>query len=176
LLVDHFRKPAICEHDRVKLAGVAQLPSESVMSALRLMSPPHSQLRGQSSQNSAQSSASSIQYRSVQGCTVSKPGWQIDSRPGIGLQFLSQGLISSIGSLSQHLERLGKQLISSGRSSMVADNQIPRLRLAGRWNKDKSASDMDGYGKSLDLMGIHGALLLTPRQPPACAHPRTHHV
>jgi hypothetical protein len=65
-------------------------------------------------------------------------------------------LISGFGGLSYHLDKLGKQLTSGGRSSMVAENQAPRLRLAGRWNKDKSASDMDGYGKSLDLMGIHG--------------------
>lgn len=72
-------------------------------------------------------------------------------------------MISGFGGLSYHLDKLGKQLTSGGRSSMVTENQAPRLRLAGRWNKDKSASDMDGYGKSLDLMGIHGASC-----PPCC--------
>jgi hypothetical protein len=126
------------------------------MSALRLMSPPQLHLRGQSSQNNAQSPSPGVQYRTIQGCSVSTPGRHLGSGPGLNLQALSQGLISSIGGLSQHLDKLGKQLISGGRSNMVAETQVPRLRLEGRWNKDKSASDMQGYGKSLDLMGIHG--------------------
>jgi hypothetical protein len=144
------------------LAGVAQLPSESVMSASRLMSPSQAPVREQSRHSSSHTPPPSVQYKTIRGCIVSRPGWHIET-PRISLQSVSQSLISGFGGLSYHLDRLGKQLSSGGRSSMVAENQAPRLRLAGRWNKDKSASDMDGYGKSLDLMGIHGESC-----PPCC--------
>ena len=131
----------------------------ALMSTSRLMNPSQSHLREQPRQSSPHQAPPSVQYKTIQGCIVSRPGWHID-KPRISLQSVSQGLISGFGGLSYHLDKLGKQLISGGRSSMVAENQAPRLRLAGRWNKDKSASDMDGYGKSLDLMGIHGASCL----------------
>ena len=152
------------------LAGVAQLPSESVMSASRLMSPSQPQVCEQPRHSSSHAPPTSVQYKRIQGCIVSRPGWHID-RPRISLQSVSQSLISGFGGLSYHLDRLGKQLTSGGRSSMVAENQAPRLRLAGKWNKDKSASDMDGYGKSLDLMGIHGECCLPCRT--SCMHART---
>lgn len=155
------------------LAGVAQLPSESVMSASRLMSPSQAQVCEQSRHNSPPAPSPSVQYKTIQGCIVSRPGWHIN-RPGISLQSVSQSLISGFGGLSYHLDRLGKQLTSGGRSSMVADNQAPRMQLAGRWNKDKSASDMDGYGKSLDLMGIHGASRLHCRTSHMCARTGMH--
>jgi hypothetical protein len=142
----------------------------ALMSASRWMSPSQSHLREQPRQSSSHQPPPRVQYKTIQGCIVSRPGWHID-RPRISLQSVSQGLISGFGGLSYHLDKLGKQLTNGGRSSMVAENQAPRLRLAGRWNKDKSASDMDGYGKSLDLMGIHGAFC-----PPCCTsymHART---
>lgn len=97
-------------------------------------------------------------YTTIDGLgSLGKPQ-RFDLGQNRGLQVLCAGLVSGIQSISQQFSDFQKQL-GSVRRSMVAESAskiTPRLNLAGRWNKDKSASDMDGYGKSLDLMGIHG--------------------
>lgn len=106
----------------------------------------------------ARQPTTSTKYTTVDGLgSLGKPQ-RFDLGQNRGLQVLSAGLVSGIQSISQQFSDFQKQL-GSARRSMVAESAqkiAPRLNLAGRWNKDKSASDMDGYGRSLDLMGIHG--------------------
>lgn len=85
--------------------------------------------------------------------TSARASSSIASRPTFG-QNIAQGL-QAIGS---QFNNLGKQL-DNLRSMVAAPQQAqeaPQLYLGGKWRKDKQASDMDGYGRSLDLMGIHG--------------------
>jgi hypothetical protein len=89
-----------------------------------------------------------------------RPGIEVSARASTssaGRPSLGQNLAASLQIIGNRFSNLGKQL---DKLRMVAApqqaQQAPQLYLGGKWRKDKQASDMDGYGKSLDLMGIHG--------------------
>ncbi len=57
--------------------------------------------------------------------------------------------------LGQQFSNINRQITNRHDIDMTKQT-ASHLPLGGRWHKDKSASDMNGYGRSLDLMGIHG--------------------